>query len=263
MAVEPPAAAAPPGPDPANRASVLFWQRYEEGARKAVDFIAGAGVRLTGLQTADVGCGDGILSIGVASREKPARLVAFDILKTDVEHLIAECRREGVPDVLPECVEFVQSEPCRLPAEDASFDVVLSWSAFEHIEDPGAVLREMRRVLRPWGVIFIQLWPFYHSEHGSHLWEWFPEGFAQFSHSREDIEAKVRANGDAAHAEFMLGLHLNRITVDDLHRAILAAGLRIARLELMAGTVNVPAHLAHYPPSWVGVGGVMLLAVPL
>jgi SAM-dependent methyltransferase len=38
-----------------------------------------------------------------------------------------------------------------LPFSDASFDLVLSRSVFEHFEDPVPVLKEIRRVLRPGG----------------------------------------------------------------------------------------------------------------
>ncbi len=55
---------------------------------------------------------------------------------------------------------------------------------------------------------------------------------------------------------------LNRLGLDDLHRALLANGLVVAKLKLLTGTVHVPRTLTHRPLSQVGVGGVELLAVP-
>lgn len=53
------------------------------------------------------------------------------------------------------------------------YDVVVTWSALEHVAEPVSMLREIRRILRPGGVLFLQLWPFYYSDRGSHLWPRF------------------------------------------------------------------------------------------
>ncbi len=145
------------------------------------------------------------------------------------------------------------------------FDIVVSWSAFEHVDDPPALMREIARVLRPDGCFVMQLWPFYHSEHGSHLWQWFPKGFAQFRYSEEEIERRVRS--DASNAEFGELLlsefrKLNRATLDDLGAAIRGAGMRVARLEPLSGAVNVPPGAADVPLSSLAISGVILLAVP-
>lgn len=42
----------------------------------------------------------------------------------------------------------------RLPFEDASFDGVVAKDLLEHVTDPGAVVREIRRVLKPGGRVF-------------------------------------------------------------------------------------------------------------
>ncbi|HET9050796.1 MAG TPA: class I SAM-dependent methyltransferase [Candidatus Dormibacteraeota bacterium] len=241
-----------------------FWDHYDEAASKLIDFLAGYGVGLAGRDVADIGCGDGIIDLGIVHKAAPARLVGYDVNPTNLDHLRGECRREGISDALPESLEFAVCGETSIPAADSSFDAVVSWSAFEHIAEPTPVLREVRRILRPGGLVFIQVWPFYFSEHGSHLTEWFPEGFAQLVHSRDEVEARVRGGAtDPAWAEYMLNAHLNRITVDDLHRHLLTAGLRVAKLHLLSDAVHVPAALAHYPPSWIGVTGVLLLASPL
>src|ERR1700709_924507 len=41
-----------------------------------------------------------------------------------------------------------------LPFADASFDGVVAKDLLEHVADPGAVVREIRRVLRPGGKVF-------------------------------------------------------------------------------------------------------------
>lgn len=41
-----------------------------------------------------------------------------------------------------------------LPFEDASFDAVIAKDLLEHVADPVAVVKEIRRVLRPGGLVF-------------------------------------------------------------------------------------------------------------
>lgn len=61
---------------------------------------------------------------------------------------------------------------CRaLPYADASFDTVFSSAAFEHIRDLDRALLEMRRVLRPGGVIVTNFAPIWSCAVGHHLWE--------------------------------------------------------------------------------------------
>lgn len=56
---------------------------------------------------------------------------------------------------------------CRLddiPVEDARYDLVLLSQVLEHLPDPGAVLRELRRVLKPGGALWLSA-PLYYEEH--------------------------------------------------------------------------------------------------
>ena len=55
-----------------------------------------------------------------------------------------------------------------LPFRDASFDLVISHAVIEHVKNPGAYLREARRVLRPGGRLFLETAP-YLSPTGVHL----------------------------------------------------------------------------------------------
>jgi SAM-dependent methyltransferase len=231
-----------------------------------VEFLAGDGIGLAGQEIADVGCGDGIIDLGVALETAPARLVGFDVVPTDAQELLEIARREGMADELPETLEFRRSEPRALPADANSFDVVFSWSTFEHVAEPTALLRDVHRVLRPNGVLMIQIWPFFHSQHGSHLWQYFPEGFVQLLHSQEEIEAAVRADPgpEPDWAERLLdeARSCNRITLDGLQGAFLEAGFSVGKLELLTEPVHLPAGLERVPLSLLGISGVKLLASP-
>lgn len=243
-----------------------FDEHYREAASQVIAFLGDDGISLAGRRVADVGCGDGIIDLGVVHQADPELLVGFDIAPTETEWLLERARASDVAGDLPPVLEFRTCEPDRLPADDDTFDLVFSWSAFEHIADPHVMCREIRRVLRPDGVLMVQLWPFYHSEHGAHLWQCLPEGFVQLQRSPEDIEAEVRRTAKYEPElvdEFLeVFATLNRITLDDLQRALLAAGLTVTKLELMSETVRVPPALARRSLSHLAISGVKLLAVP-
>jgi SAM-dependent methyltransferase len=245
-----------------------FREHYEEAPQQVIDFFGGDGIAFEGKAVGDIGCGDGIIDLGLAHRGRPRTLVGFDLLSVDREGLAQEARRHGALEGdLPDALEFRTNGPVELPAANAEFDLLVSWSTFEHVVRPVALLQEMRRVIRPDGILFLQIWPLYYSEHGSHLWPWFPEGYGHLLHSDEDIEAIVRSDdkGGGADAEFLLEEYrsLNRMTVDELQRSLTAAGFFITKFELQTTTMRITPELARYPLSLLGIGGIKLMAVPL
>ena len=243
-----------------------FDEHFTDAADQVIDFLAGDKVSMTGADVADVGCGDGIIDLGVALKANPRSMVGFDIVPTDPAWLLARAREEGVAEELPECLEFGTCEPLTLPADDDSFDFVFTWSAFEHVMDPVAVFREIRRVLRPQGILMLQIWPLYHSEHGAHLWQCIPDSFVHLYRPATDIEAEVREAATHSPEEIDDFLEvfatLNKVTLDDLQRAMLAAPLRVSKIEIQSETVHIPPQLARRSLSQLGISGVKLLAVP-
>jgi SAM-dependent methyltransferase len=240
------------------------FRQHFEAAREVVDFFGGDGIQLKGCDVADIGCGDGGMAFGVASAAEPASMVGYDIVPVDTRRLLTCAKAAGLGYQLPAGLRFEVCGEESLPAADGSFDFVYSWSAFEHILQPVGVLREVHRVLRPGGVVMVQVWPFYHSKHGSHLWHWFPDGFAQLLHDTDSIERTVRAAPEQgpAWSDQILEAYgtLNRVTVDDIHRYLVLAGFTIAKLELITEPVHIPKELAFLPPSLLGISGVKLLA---
>lgn len=87
----------------------------------------------------DVGCGTGAM---LATLRRFGRAEGVD-----AEPLaVAFCHRRGETDV-------AAFDGSTLPRPDASLDVVCAFDVLEHIADDGAMLREMRRVLRPGGLL--------------------------------------------------------------------------------------------------------------
>ena len=57
---------------------------------------------------------------------------------------------------VPDTIETYRADLAAIPLPDASVDVVMSRSVFEHLDDPAAVYRELARIVRPGGcVIFL------------------------------------------------------------------------------------------------------------
>jgi len=244
-------------PEPPSPEEIWFDAHFWEAAQTILDFVD-----LEGKAVADIGSGDGIIDLALALRGRPRELVGYDVNPTPVDHLLDVAGRYAEVTALPPGLSFVPSEPERLDAPDAAYDVVVTWSVFEHARDPLGLLREMRRIVRPDGLLFLQLWPFYHSHQGSHLWDWFPEPFHHLQQSQEEIEA---AMGSDEWSQYMLAEYktLNRVTLDELGAAVREAGFSIRELELIAHRSRVPAGLDEVPLSALGVGGVKLLAVPV
>lgn len=255
--VEPaPVAAAAPWPD----------ESFTGAAGQIVAFFGDEGIDLRGARLADIGCGDGVTDLGVFQQAEPGLLVGFDLTPVDTVSLAARAAAQGVATSLPDRLRFETCSAEHLPAGDDSFDHIFSWSAFEHVVRPNEVLREVHRILRPGGTLMIQLWPFYHSKHGSHLWDWFPEGFAHLLHDPFEVERRVLAEPDKGPGWTVELLHafreLNRITLDDLHRALLYARFSVTRIELLHEPFHIAPELSHLPLSLLAVAGVKLLAVP-
>lgn len=101
---------------------------------------------LTGLdlRCVDVGCGQGTM-LDCLRRNGLTRLEGVDLNGETVEYL----RGQGL--------KAHQGEAAELPFEDGTIDVLLYIQTFEHITDLKAVVREARRVLRPGGLVCVDV----------------------------------------------------------------------------------------------------------
>jgi SAM-dependent methyltransferase len=244
-----------------------FRDHYDAAASQIVEFIASDGIPLAGTHMADLGSGDGIIDLGVLHKAEPAKVVGYDVNATNVGELERAAAEAGVQAPFPDAerLAFVESEPNRIPAASESFDVVYSWSTFEHVSHPTTMLAEVRRILRPHGVFFLQIWPLYYSMHGGHLWFSIRTPFPHLRMTPEEIRAAVEGKPATdprrdAWDEFQ---SLNRLTLDELHRAMLVAGLRPAKVELTSEPVHLPLEVGHVPLSALAISGVKLLARPV
>jgi predicted RNA methylase len=87
---------------PVDPARQWFNEHYYNAVDDLVAFLAADGVTLDGKEVADVGAGDGIIDLGLAQRTNLKRLVAYDPVPVDQEHL----KREAAIDTLPLKLHF-------------------------------------------------------------------------------------------------------------------------------------------------------------
>ena len=240
-----------------------FSAHYNDAADQVLSFIAGSGLGIGGREVADIGSGDGIIDLALATRGAPSRLVGFDVVPTDIDELQRAAQAAGV-DGLPANLSFAESGVDSIPAEDESFDAVVTWSVFEHVSEPLAMFKEVRRILRPDGFLFLQLWPFYYSDHGGHLWLTHGGGFPHLLANDEAIIPSLegKTGTDARRPADDEYLSLNRLTLNELDGLMRDAGLGVRKAELISEIVNIPAEVpADLPLGDLLISGVKLIAV--
>jgi SAM-dependent methyltransferase len=257
----------PDTPDAPPAPAEWFRAHYEDAAEQIVSFLQADGIPLAGTAMADVGSGDGVIDLGVLRKSEAAKVVGYDVKVTDRDALQRRATEHGVGDDFPDQdrLAFVESGTRRIPAASDAFDIVYSWSTFEHVSHPTEMFAEVRRILRPSGVFFLQIWPLYYSLHGGHLWLSIRESFAHLRMTEDEIRAQIEGKPATdprrdAWDEFQ---SLNKLTLDDLDRSMLVAGLRPAKVELTSESVHLPPDIGHVPLSALAISGVKLLATPV
>ena len=94
----------------------------------------------------EMGCGTGIIAMGVAPHV--AQVIGTDLSPQMIAVAQDKARSQGAANV-----EFRVADGYSQPFDDASFDVVLLFNLLHVVEQPEALLREARRLLKPAGYL--------------------------------------------------------------------------------------------------------------
>lgn len=112
-------------------------------------FIDFAGVA-DGERVLDVGCGTGSLTFALPRAADVSEITAIDFSPVFVD---ATIRANSDPRI-----EVQQADACALPFADASFDRALALLVLHFVPESGKAVAEMRRVVRPGGVVAAAVW---------------------------------------------------------------------------------------------------------
>jgi ubiquinone/menaquinone biosynthesis C-methylase UbiE len=100
----------------------------------------------------DVGTGTAQIPVELCRQHPAITLVGVDL----AEHMLAVGRRNVTSAGYDARIRLEKVDAKRLPYADGSFGAVVSNSIVHHIPQPGLVLAEMVRVVRPGGVVFVR-----------------------------------------------------------------------------------------------------------
>ncbi|HRJ43578.1 MAG: methyltransferase domain-containing protein [Caldilineaceae bacterium] len=105
----------------------------------------------SGMRLLDCGCGPGSITVGLAELVAPGEVIGIDASAD----LIARAQENAAIAGLSNAT-FQTGDVYSLPFADDSFDAVWVHALLEHLHDPVAALTEMRRVLKPGGIIGVR-----------------------------------------------------------------------------------------------------------
>lgn len=134
----------------------------------------------------DVGCGPGSVTIDLAARVAPGRVVGVD-----VSAKVIDVARTAAADAGTD-VAFDVADAYELPFPDDSFDVVHAHQVLQHLSDPVAALREMRRVTKPGGVVAVR-----DADYSGMTWYPPSPGLDEWQALYQEVTEANRAEADA------------------------------------------------------------------
>jgi SAM-dependent methyltransferase len=223
-----------------------FFRHFDHAARVVTDYLLQRHPLLRG-RILDVGCGDGIIDLGIFLRTQPELLVGIDPFE-GYERLPQALASQGLPpDLLDEALssgrlQFRPEDANAIPYPDDHFDVVVSWGSLEHIAGGYArALTEIRRVLKRDGLLFAHP-GLYYGALGNHLGEFFDDPFIHLKRSRDELREAVlrtepkrmdRAGHVATPEEYWQWFtELNPITVAGFEQELRALGFEPWRVAV-------------------------------
>ncbi|HID93743.1 MAG TPA: class I SAM-dependent methyltransferase [bacterium (Candidatus Stahlbacteria)] len=177
----------------------------------------------------EVGCGEGRDTISLACYGSPKSVTGMDIREKCIfkaNLLSMEYSQLGK-------ASFVCSDGSSMPFANQAFDIIFTKDCMEHFPDPDAVMREMIRVLKIDGKIFITFGPPWFHPYGSHCDYFLNVPWANLLFSERTVmSVRGRFRGDGAKKYSEVDGGLNKMTVRKFKKLIKRSDLKVTSLKI-------------------------------
>lgn len=95
-----------------------------------------------------MGCGPGSITADLAELVTQGQVTGVDFAESVLANAREHAKERGLTNLIYEAVDANA-----LPYPDASFDVVFCHQVLQHVNDPVGILKEMKRVAKPGGIV--------------------------------------------------------------------------------------------------------------
>lgn len=126
------------------------WSSMRSGYfdEDVISRLLSAGLLRDDMVLVDLGAGDGYLARAVAS--EVSSVIAVDISEAMLSELSKKAEKQGISNI-----RTILGDGCDMPLPNNSADIVCANMFLHHIEEPIAAIREMRRILKQGGKVFL------------------------------------------------------------------------------------------------------------
>jgi len=182
---------------------------------------------IKGKQFLDVGCGIGNMIL-VAAQQGAKKAIGIDIDLNEFgeTHFNTIAQENSIDLQNTELIEGSLGESIRF--EDGEFDLITMQDVFEHLAQPTHILREVNRVLKHDGLLYISFTPLYYSPFGHHIFEdLFPRETMAWVHLYKDFYSEILPKTNVNQWLLRNFLCLNKMTLKEFKAIIKCCGFSI------------------------------------
>jgi ubiquinone/menaquinone biosynthesis C-methylase UbiE len=156
--------------NPANHQRLTSKERYElmppqhtiDEIKKIVDALLSKSGQKE-IKIADIGCGSGFFTIPLIKTIADIENIDTKIYALDISEEMLSCIKENIESAnfsknQKSCAILTKCEESNIALEDESMDIILISNVFHEIEHRLDYLRDIKRVLKPGGYLFLIDW---------------------------------------------------------------------------------------------------------